>query len=112
MKAARTITILALTTFACGQQTTNTNCSVNGNNANCTSTTTDSAAQQRQATEAGRQVGTGVGNVIAIMVSNHTRNKWVKNYCASHPGGSWKWTNNADGHVMATGQCEVKRPPH
>jgi hypothetical protein len=92
-----------------GQQTTttNTNCNVYGNNANCTSTssTTDNAAQQQQAYEAGQKVGDAIGGGIALAMQSHSKNSWVKKFCAGHPGESWRWTRNSDGTLLDSGRC-------
>lgn len=90
-----------------GQQTTttNTNCNVYGDNANCTSisTTTDNAAQQQQAYEAGQKVGDAIGLGLAAGIDAHRRTNWVKHFCAGHPGAGWTWGNAQ--HVAASGQC-------
>jgi hypothetical protein len=76
---------------AMAQETTNTNCTLNGNTANCTSTKTDNAEQQRRAYEAGQQLGNALGVGIARAVRAGKQAKWVKNFCARHPGGGWYW---------------------
>jgi hypothetical protein len=90
-----------------GQQTTNTNCTVYGNSANCTSTTTDNAAQQQRAYEAGQQVGNAIGLGLAAGMQAHAQTKWVRNYCAAHPGEGWRWYSKADGHTISSGRCET-----
>jgi hypothetical protein len=87
------------------QQTTNTNCNVNGNNINCTSDTTDYGAQQQQLNEAGRQIGNAIGTGIARARQSHAHEKWVKKFCAANPGGDWRWYGSSDGHTLATGHC-------
>jgi len=98
--AAALISVSAL-----AQQTTDTNCTTSGNSINCTSTTTDRAAQQQRAYEAGQQVGAALGTGIAAAVQAHAHSKWVKNYCAAHPGGGWKTTNRVTGVVTQRGRC-------
>ena len=88
-----------------GQQTTNTNCSVLGSNVNCTSTTTDNAAQQQQAYEAGQKVGDAVGNGIALAMLSHAKNSGIKKYCAGHPGESWRWMRSSDEVLLDSGRC-------
>jgi hypothetical protein len=88
-----------------GQQTTNTNCTVYGNSANCTSTTTDNTAQQQRAYEAGQEIGNALGTAIAAGINSHAQTKWVRNYCAAHPGDGWRWFNKATGRTISSGRC-------
>jgi hypothetical protein len=101
--------ILGILLFAAsatrGQTTTNTNCTVNGSNANCTSTSTDNSAQQQRADETGQQLGEAPASGIALAMQTYARNKWVKNYCAGHPGSNWHWPQNSDGALFASGHC-------
>lgn len=101
--------LLLFTPMMHGQQTTttNTNCNVYGGNATCTSTsnTTDNAAQQRQAYEAGQKVGDAIGTGIALALQSHSKNGWVKKFCAGHPGETWRWTRNSDGALLDSGHC-------
>jgi hypothetical protein len=98
-------TLLFVVPAMYGQQTTNTNCSVNGNTANCTSTTTDTGAQQQRAYEAGQQIGNALGSGIALAMQSHSKSSWVKKFCARHPGESWRWTRNRDGALLDSGRC-------
>jgi hypothetical protein len=97
--------------------TTDTNCTMNGNTANCTSTSTDDSAQRqaqaaaqaekdRQGEALGNSMGTALGRGIIAMHEAHQ----VKKYCKQHPGEVWTRTSNADGHVLATGQCNFEKP--
>jgi hypothetical protein len=90
------------------QQTTNTNCNVSGNNINCTSDTTDYGAQQQRLDEAGQQIGNALGTGIALAMQSHAQEKWVKKYCAAHPGGDWRWFRRSDGHTITTGHCPTQ----
>jgi hypothetical protein len=74
------------------QQTTNTNCTTVGNNTNCTSNTTDNAAQQQRAYEAGQQVGNALGRGLGAAIHAHSENKAIKSFCSTHPG----WTIEGD----------------
>jgi hypothetical protein len=87
------------------QQTTNTNCTTIGNNINCTSNTTDNAAQQQRAYETGQQVGNALGSGLAMAMQAHSFNKGVRNYCAAHPGNDWHYYSRVDGHVLSSGHC-------
>ncbi|MES2391042.1 MAG: hypothetical protein V4555_05335 [Acidobacteriota bacterium] len=86
------------------QQTTNTNCTTVGNNTNCASSTNNNGDQQRSY-EAGQQVGSALGTGLGIAIQNHSRNSWVKKYCAAHPGQNWRWTRNSDGRLLTSGHC-------
>jgi hypothetical protein len=88
-----------------GQQTTNTNCTVNGNAANCTSTTIDTGAQQQRAYEAGQQFGNALGAGIAAGMQAHAFSKGLKKYCAAHPGQDWHYYSRLDGHTLSSGYC-------
>jgi hypothetical protein len=87
------------------QQTTNTNCNLSGNNVNCTSNTTDYGAQQQRAYEQGQQIGNALGTGLALAMQSHSQEKWVKKFCAAHPGGDWRWYRKSDGQNLATGHC-------
>ncbi len=92
-----------------GQQTTttNSNCNLYGNNANCTSTstTTDNAAQQQQAYEAGQRVGSAIGQGIAAGMQAHAFSKGLQRYCDAHPGEEWHYYSRTDGHALSSGHC-------
>lgn len=87
------------------QQTTTTNCSTSGSNTNCMSNTTDDGAQQQRAYEQGQHVGDAIGQGIAAGMQVHAQSKWVKKYCAAHPGEGWRWFRRSDGHTIASGHC-------
>jgi hypothetical protein len=87
------------------QQTTNTSCILSGNMANCTSTTVDHSAQQRQAYETGQQVGSAIGIIVGRAVASHKMNAGIRKYCVQHPGSRYTWRNNRTGYVMASGYC-------
>jgi hypothetical protein len=109
---AGTAAILGILLFSSqvihSQQTTTTNCNLNGNTANCTSDTTDYGAQQQRAYEQGQQVGNALGQGIAAAMQAHSQDKWVKKYCAAHPGQDWRWFRRSDGHTIATGHCATQ----
>jgi hypothetical protein len=87
------------------QTTTNTNCNVYGSTMNCTSTSTDNSAQQRQAYETGQQIGNALGTGMAAAMQAHAFSKELKKYCAAHPGEDWHYYSRADGHVLSSGHC-------
>jgi hypothetical protein len=87
--------------FANAQQTTSTDCTVLDNTAHYTSSTTDTAAQQREMFRQGQQFG----EALAMAIQARKFNKDVKTYCASHPGEDWHYYSNADGHVISSGHC-------
>jgi hypothetical protein len=35
----------------------------------------------------------------------HAQAKWVKNYCAAHPGTGWHASNRVTGVITARGKC-------
>jgi hypothetical protein len=92
-------------TLTYSQQTTSTNCNVSGNNINCTSNTTDYAAQQQRAYEQGQQAGNALGTGLALAMQSHAQDRFVKKFCAANPGGDWRWYRKSDGHTLATGHC-------
>jgi hypothetical protein len=91
--------------------TTNTNCNMYGNTANCTSTstTTDSGAQQaerqREAYEAGQKIGSALGQGIAAARQEHAFNRGLHRYCDAHPGQDWHYHSRMDGHIISSGHC-------
>ena len=101
---------LLLAVNAHGQQTTNTNCTLSGNTANCTSNTTDYGAQQQRANEEGQQVGQAIGAPIgqAIYAARvrHAEKKWIKKHCAQYPGHDWGYQIN--GQIVASGHCPTE----
>src|ERR1039458_169813 len=126
MNATRRLAILVVLLFALrpsmhGQTTTtNTDCTINGNTANCTSTSTDNSAQiaaraaaqaekDRQGEELGKSMGNALGAGIGAMARAHNFHKQVKQYCMQHPGETWTWGNNNSGEVYKSGQCEGEK---
>ena len=97
--ATRRVSMLVVLTFALhhsmhGQTTTtDTNCTMNGNTANCTSTSTDDSAairaqQERQAEQdkANEQLGAAVGNAMGRgILAMRDRHKF-NSYCKQHAG--------------------------
>jgi hypothetical protein len=112
-RANRTLRLLSIamiagvstTPLANGQQTTNTSCTTIGNNTNCTSTTTDYAAQQQHAYEQGQKIGNALGAGITQGMQAHAFNKGLNKYCASHPGETWHYYSGIDGHELSSGYC-------
>ena len=100
--------VLILWGSAYGQETTNTNCTLSGNTANCTSNTTDYGAQQQRSFEEGQQVGSALGEGIGLAMQRHSFSKGVKKYCAAHPGADWHYYSKADGHVLSSGHCPTE----
>ena len=88
-----------------GQSTTNTNCTMYGNTANCTSTTTDQGAQQQRAYEQGREAGQAIGQGLAVAMQRHRFGKGLRKYCAAHPGEDWHYRSASDGRVISSGHC-------
>ena len=78
------------------QQTTNTNCRESGYSVNCTSTTTDNTA-------ANQQIGDALGTGIARAMEAGKKGRWVKKFCARHPGGGWYW--HEGGTITDRGTC-------
>ncbi len=100
---------LLLAGNAHGQTTTNTNCTLSGNTANCTSNTTDYGAQQQRAYENGQAIGQAIGAPIgqAIYAARvrHAEKKWVRKYCADYPGLDWHyWVGS---RIIASGHCST-----
>lgn len=119
--ATRRLAILAVLLFAMrrsmyGQTTTtNTDCTISGNTANCTSTSTDDSAQRqaqaaaqaekdRQAEELGKSMGNAMGGLVGAAMRKHTIAKQYKAYCNQHPGESWA-RRDAKGNVLDQGTC-------
>jgi hypothetical protein len=108
----RTATLLAgvliLAGNGYGQETTNTNCTLSGNTANCTSNTTDYGAEQQRSFEEGQQVGSALGQGIGLAMQRHSFTKGITKYCAAHPGADWHYYSKADGHVLSSGHCPTE----
>jgi len=91
--------------FTNGQQTTNTYCTLYGNTASCSSTTTDYGAQQQRNNEVARQAGEAIGRGLARAMQHHRFSKQMKKYCAGHPGQDWTYRSRANGTVFSSGHC-------
>src|ERR1035438_5920512 len=113
------VVLIALLSVSCVAQTTttDTNCTMNGNTANCTSTSTDNSAairaqQERQAEQdkANEQLGAAVGKAMGSAVNGLIMGHRIKSYCKKHPGETWTLSNNNTGEVYNSGQCLVLRP--
>jgi hypothetical protein len=79
-------------------QTTTTNCTLIGNQANCTSTSDAQAQaqqqeQQRENDEAMRNAGTAIGQGLGNMMAARKNRKTLERYCSQHPGEYWTWGN-------------------
>lgn len=110
------VLLFALRSSMHGQTTTtDTNCTVNGNTANCTSTSTDNSAairaqQERQADQdraneqAGAAVGKAMGGLVGAAMRKHAIAKQYKAYCNQHPGEPWA-RRDAKGTVLDQGTC-------
>lgn len=87
--------------------TTNATCNVYGTIVQCNSTTTDTSAQARQSYEAGQQLGSALGSVIARGIMAHRIHKAAKAEC-SHlaPGALWTLQNNLG--QRWSGNCPTK----
>jgi hypothetical protein len=105
-KATRGVVMLVVLSFALrhsvhGQQTTTTtetNCTVNGNTANCTSTSTDNSAaiqaqQERQAEQdkANEQAGAAVGKAMGSVMNGFIVGHKIRSYCKKHAGEPYTW---------------------
>jgi hypothetical protein len=101
-------TLLMASTTMQAQQTTNTNCTLYGNTANCTSDTTDYGAQRQRDYENGQRIGNALGVGIGRAVQAHRMSNGIKNYCAAHPGQNYTWRRNSDGRTMASGYCPTQ----
>jgi len=113
---ARSLAILVVLLFArhsmYGQTTTtSTDCTINGNTANCTSTSTDDSAQRqaqaerdREAYETGKSMGNAMGGLVGAAVRKHAIAKQYKAYCNQHPGEAWA-RRDAKGAVLDQGTC-------
>jgi len=124
--ATRRLAMLVVLSFALrhsmhGQTTTtNTDCTINGNTANCTSTSTDDSAERkaqaeaqaerdRRSEELGKSMGNAFGAGIGAMARVHNFHKQVNQYCKQHPGETWTWGNNDTGEVYESGQCKGEK---
>jgi hypothetical protein len=92
--------LLSLSVVGLGQQKTETTRIKNDDIIKCSSTTTDTAAQEKANQEA---ADTLVGKpIMALRI-----NRGVKKYCKKHPGEPYHWTM-PDGQVVRRGVCPAK----
>jgi hypothetical protein len=111
------ILLITLLSISCGAQTTttDTNCTINGNTANCTSTSTDDSARRqaqaaaqaekdREGYETGQAAGKAMGGLIGLAVRKHAIAKQHQAYCNEHPGESWA-RRDAKSNVLDQGTC-------
>jgi hypothetical protein len=94
-----TVVLLALCVGMVAQSstsTTQTDCTVNGSTANCTSTT--QTTQQPDMFRAGQAIGQPLGQAIAYRRAKH----WVKKYCEKNPGKTWWYSSPATGRLEGT----------
>jgi hypothetical protein len=118
-KVTHNLVLIVLSFVLChsmqGQTTTtNTDCSLNGNTASCTSTSTSDAAQiaQQQAQQAERDkqlndMGNAIGAGISNAMLRHKVKKDVEKYCGQHPGEPWTWQVNGQ---PLSGVCPGELP--
>jgi len=101
-------TVLLFATIAVGQNstsTTQTNCTLNGNMANCTSNTQTQVQPQQSNAQSAQQMHDGMealGTALGTSVAYHKANKWVKKYCKKHPGSTWWYQSPATGRLDGT----------
>lgn len=111
------IFLIALSSISCAAQTTNTNtdCTIYGNTASCTSTSTDDSAQRqaeaaaqaekdRQGEELGKSMGNAMGGLVGLAIRKHAIAKQYKAYCNQHAGEPWA-RRDAKGTVLDQGTC-------
>jgi hypothetical protein len=102
MRQARLLATLLLLSGSAvpQQQKTETKCQKIGDNIDCTSTTTDTAAQQKANQEA-------ADNIVGKPIMAWRVNRGVKKYCKQHPGEPFHWTM-PDGTIVRRGVCPAK----
>jgi hypothetical protein len=83
-------------TVVCQSGTQQTVCLGNSTTTGANTNNTNTAKQQREAYEAGQNLGRG----IAGMRASHS----IKKFCKKHPGQSWWYKNPAAG-IDASGVC-------
>ena len=93
--------VLCVSIALAQNSTTNTTCQLNGNTANCTSTTQQvpQATTPSQSLEQGYRVGQEMGRPIGQAIAYHRANRWVKKFCKKHPGASWWYSSPATGRL-------------
>jgi hypothetical protein len=90
MKKLIALTALCASLAASAQ--VSTTCTTNGNTTNCNSI--DYGEQNRQAYEAGQQIGNAIGLLIARGIDAHRFHSAVKKQCATlGPGATWELHN-------------------
>jgi len=104
IKGLSLFTILCVSITVAQNSATNTNCQINGNTANCTSTTQHApqAATPSQSLEQGYRVGRDMGQPLGQAIAYHRANRWVKKFCKKHPGASWWYSSAATGRLEGT----------
>jgi hypothetical protein len=114
----RRVAVLVVLSFALpysmyGQQTTttNTNCNVYGNTADCTSASTststpDTSAQQAERDRENYETGQKMGAALGQAMQARAFSKSLRKYCDQHPGEDWSNSSRAaDGHTISSGHC-------
>ena len=100
------VTIAILTTSLAASAQVSTNCSRTGDSVSCT--TIDYGAQQRQAYEAGQQLGNAIGLLIARGIEAHRFHSAIKNECKRLPPlGQWELHNDLG--QRWTGNCPLPK---
>ncbi len=98
--------IAALSTSLAASAQVSTNCSRVGDSVSCT--TIDYGAQQRQAYEAGQQIGNALGLLIARGIEAHRFHSAIKNECKRLPPlGQWELHNDLG--QRWTGTCPLPK---
>jgi hypothetical protein len=104
MRITKLLVLTLLVARAVGQNstsTTQTDCTLFGNTANCTSTTQTQqqpSAQSEQGYKTGQAVGTALGQAIAYHRAKHA----IKRYCKKNPGSPWWYSSPATGRLDGT----------
>jgi hypothetical protein len=81
--------------------TTQTNCTLNGNMADCTSNTQTQAQPQHTSAQSAQQMHQGM-QALGTGIAYHKANNWVKKYCKKHPGSTWWYQSPATGRLEGT----------
>jgi hypothetical protein len=100
LRATYIAAFLLLSVVASPQQKTETTCHKTNDDIDCTSTTTDAAAQQKANHEA-------ADNIVGKPIMAWRVNRGIKKYCKQHPGEPFHWTM-PDGTVARRGVCPAK----
>jgi hypothetical protein len=109
MKSRMFLAVLFVAAYSLAQTTTTqTNCSIYGSTASCTSTSTSDAAAQaaqaernREMYESGQKMGQSAGNLIQNIRARH----FVKKFCEKNGAGA-TWWYQFQGQQRITGTCE------